>query len=133
MDDCLFCKIVNNEIKCWKVFENQHVLAFLDLDPVNEYHTLVIPKKHYQDIFDVPEEILQEVILAVKQICMLYQEKLGISNIQLFNNSGQEAQQSIFHLHFHIIPRSYADGHNVYLEKHPELVSKFDKLLEQLQ
>ncbi|MGV8050362.1 MAG: HIT family protein [Anaerolineaceae bacterium] len=133
MENCVFCKIAKGEISCWKVYEDENSIAFLDLDPVSEYHTLVIPKNHYQDILDIPEGELKELISSVQKVCLLYQEKLGITNVQLFNNSGRDAQQSVFHIHFHIIPRSHADGNNVYLNKHPELMAKYDRMLEKLK
>ncbi len=97
MGDCIFCKIVKGEVSSWKVYENDNVYAFLDIHPINEYHTLVIPKKHYENIFDIPEKELIEVITAVKEVVDLYHLKLGIRNLQIINSSGAEAQQSVFH------------------------------------
>ncbi len=72
MNDCIFCKIVKGDARSWKVFENESVYAFFDINPVNEYHTLVIPKNHYENIFDVPENELVEVIKVVKELAGLY-------------------------------------------------------------
>ena len=68
MRDCIFCKIIEGEAKSWKVYENESVYAFLDIHPVNEYHTLVIPKNHYDNIFDIPEHELKEVIGVIKKL-----------------------------------------------------------------
>ncbi|MEL7645721.1 MAG: HIT domain-containing protein, partial [Anaerolineaceae bacterium] len=68
MDDCIFCHIIKGEVPCWKVLETEHALAFLDLEPVMEYHTLVIPKAHYRDIFSVPEDVLWQTGSAIKQV-----------------------------------------------------------------
>jgi len=133
MENCIFCKIINGEEKSWKVFENKKVYAFLDMYPANEYHTLVIPKKHYENIFDIPESELKEVIIVVKKIAKLYNEKLGIENIQIINSSGIEAQQDVFHIHFHIVPRKEGDNNNIRWETYPELKDKFDNLLEKIQ
>jgi len=133
MSDCIFCKIVKGEAKSWKVYENEAVYAFLDIHPVNEYHTLVIPKKHYENIFDIPEKELIEVITAVKELVDLYHRKLGIRNVQIINSSGSEAQQSVFHMHFHIVPRRKGDNQNVKWTTHPEWTNKFDLLLERLK
>jgi histidine triad (HIT) family protein len=133
MSDCIFCKIVRGQEKSWKVYENENVYAFLDIYPVNEYHTLVIPKNHYESIFDIPEEELQEVIAVVKKIVTLFDRKLGIKNVQIINSSGSEAQQHVFHIHFHIVPRKKGDNQDVKWRTHPEWVGKFDQLLENLQ
>lgn len=133
MSDCIFCKIVKGEIKSWKVYENENVYAFLDIHPVNEYHTLVIPKCHYESIFDLPENELQEVMSVVKEITTLFSSKLGIRNVQIINSSGSEAQQDVFHVHFHIVPRKKGDKQDVRWTTHPELVGKYDQLLAALK
>ena len=130
--DCIFCQIAQGKAPAWKVYEDAHVVAFFDINPVNEYHTLVIPKQHYVNVFDTPVEELQHVIAAVKRITAVYQEKLGIQNVQIVNSSGREAQQDVFHLHFHIVPRHAGDGQNVRWNSHPEVRERFDGLLEKI-
>jgi histidine triad (HIT) family protein len=132
MSNCIFCKIVRGEAKSWKVYEDENVYAFLDIHPASEYHTLVIPKKHYENIFDVPEAELLAVMAAVKKLTTLYSQKLGIHNVQIINSSGAEAQQDVFHLHFHIVPRGMGDGQNVKWTTHPEWVEKYDQLLAKI-
>lgn len=129
---CIFCKIVRGEAKSWKVYEDESVYAFLDINPVSEYHTLVIPKAHYENIFDVREDELLKVIAVVKKLAVLYRERLGINNVQIINSSGREAQQDVFHLHFHIVPRKAGDGQNVVWRTHPEWREKFDVMLERI-
>jgi len=97
MDDCVFCKIVRGELPSWKVWENELAIAILDLEPITAYHTLVLPKSHYENIFDCPPDILKEVIATTQQVCLLYREKLGIQNIHLLNNNGRQALQSFPH------------------------------------
>lgn len=132
MDECIFCKIIAGEAKSWKVFENETVCAFFDINPVNEYHTLIIPKTHYEDIFDIPENELMDVMAVVKKIAALYNDKLGIRNVQIINCAGPEAQQDVFHFHFHIVPRKAGDGQDIHWDVHPEWSDKFDRLLETL-
>ena len=115
MEDCIFCKIIKGEIKSWKVWENE------DVSPASAYHTLIIPKKHFENIFDIPERELKEVIAAVRKISKLYEEKLGIKNLQIINSSGKEGQQEVFHIHFHIVPRKKGDGQNIKWKTYPEL------------
>ncbi|MBP9867115.1 MAG: HIT domain-containing protein [Candidatus Pacebacteria bacterium] len=132
MDNCIFCKIAKGEEKCWKVFENDNVVAFFDYNPVNEYHTLVIPKQHYKDIFNTPKEELQHIISAIKEIVTIYREKLGINNIQIINSSGEEAQQDVFHIHFHIVPRKIGDGQDIKWKPKEAIRKEFDVLLTKI-
>ena len=132
MEDCIFCQIASGNAKSWKVYESDHAYAFLDIHPVNEYHTLVIPKRHYVNIFDIPTGELLHVISALKHVVDLYQERLGLANAQIVNSSGAEAQQDVFHLHFHIVPRQKGDGQDVKWSPHPEMQERFDDLLAKL-
>ncbi len=133
MDACIFCQIVAQKAKSWKVLENDHAYAFLDINPVNPYHTLVIPKDHHVDIFDTPKATLQELMGLLKEVVSLYEEKLGIKNLQVVSSSGREAQQDVFHLHFHIVPRKLGDGQNIRWTPHPEMRAHFDTMLTRLK
>jgi len=110
MENCIFCKIVAGEIPAHKIWENDHVLAFLDVNPIAKGHTLVIPKKHCMDIFDADDEYLKEITAALKKVSSLIKQDLGATGVNLMNASGIDAQQTVFHLHFHIIPRFTNDG-----------------------
>ena len=107
---CIFCKIIAGEIPCHKVYEDDKVLAFLDIKPLNLGHTLVIPKKHYENLEEINEEELTALTLAVKKIGRLVKEKLGVAGYNISENNGEVAGQEIMHLHFHIIPRQEGDG-----------------------
>ena len=133
MENCIFCKIINGELQSYKVLEDENTLSFLDMRPVSAYHTLVVPKLHYENMFDVPEFVLADIMHMVKMVLRLYNEKLGISNVQLFNNSGKAANQSVFHLHYHIIPRNEGDNAHLAIQFHPELVEKYDSMLAKLK
>jgi histidine triad (HIT) family protein len=133
MEDCIFCKIVRGEAKSWKVYEDDFTYVFLDINPVNEYHTLVIPKKHFENIFDITEEEFLNVSKTIKRIVNLYSEKLGLKNLQIINSSGAEAQQDVFHIHFHIVPRFKGDNQDVKWKTHKEWREKFDDLLMKLK
>lgn len=132
MEDCIFCKVARGEAKSWKVFENDFVYAFLDINPASRYHTLVIPKSHYTNMFDIPERDLKEVIAVVKRITTLYQGKLGLKNIQYITNAGAEAQQDVFHFHMHIVPRQTGDGQDIHWQTHKQWRSDFDQMLAAL-
>ena len=132
MDDCIFCKIIKGDIPSSKVYEDEHTYAFLDINPVSEYHTLVIPKKHCVNIFDIGEDEIAHAARTVRKLAGLYSEKLGINNAQIICSSGREAQQDVMHLHFHIVPRASGDGNNIQWKTHPEWRDGFDKLLERI-
>lgn len=108
-DKCIFCKIADGKCPCYKIYENQFVIAFLDISKDIYGHTLVIPKKHFENIFDCDEKYLFEVIKAVKLIANHY-KSLGFSGVNVVNANGKSAEQSVFHLHFHILPRKDDDG-----------------------
>jgi len=129
MENCIFCKIIRGEMPSWKVYEDEYTYAFFDINPVNEYHTLVIPKNHYENIFDIPKNEAVNIMKTVKKIVDLYKEKLGMENIQILNSSGKEAQQDVFHIHFHIVPRFLGDNQNIKWTPQPELCERFDGLL----
>ncbi len=100
--DCIFCKIINGEIPCYKVYENDDVLAFLDINPDSDGHTRVIPKKHFKDISDIDEDSLKNVMKGVRKVKEILESKLNIDGITLIQNNGDV--QEVKHLHFHLKP-----------------------------
>lgn len=107
---CIFCNIINNEIPAYKIYETNSILAFLDISAVTKGHCLVVPKKHVENIFDLPRDIAKEIMEATAIIANLLKTKLNIFNINLLNNSGTLAGQTVMHFHLHIIPRYENDG-----------------------
>ena len=107
---CLFCKIVSGEIPCSKVYEDDESLAFLDIAPVHKGHILVIPKKHYANLEEIPGGELQSLILIVKKCGLMLKEKLACAGYNVSENNDPVAGQEIPHLHFHLIPRLEGDG-----------------------
>ena len=103
--DCIFCKILKGDIPCNKVFENDNFIAILDAFPANEGHTLVIPKKHYKDIFEIDEDTLKEGYAIAKKIAEALKKSLNIENINILQNNGALASQTVNHFHIHVIPR----------------------------
>lgn len=110
MKECIFCKIINEELPCYKIFENDYTLAFLDIGKEVDGHTIVIPKTHMVNILDCGDETLGHVMSAVKRISNHYVDHCGYTGVNLLNASGTDAEQSVPHLHFHIIPRKNDDG-----------------------
>jgi histidine triad (HIT) family protein len=109
MEDCIFCKIVKGEIPCDKVYEDEIVFAFLDMNPVNIGHTLILPKKHFENIFDIEENTLAHIIKIAKKISIAL-KKVGVDGVNISINNGGAAGQVVFHSHTHVIPRLKEDG-----------------------
>jgi len=118
--ECIFCKIVKGEIPCEKIWGDENFLAFLDVNPVVEGHTLVIPKKHFENIFETSDEIAGKINLVCKKVAILLKEKFNVNAVNIVNASGKAAQQSVFHLHYHVIPRRESDGLDLWFHKKNE-------------
>ena len=100
--DCIFCKIVNGDIPSMKIYEDDIVMAYLDISPDSDGHTLVIPKKHYQDIFDIPNDILNHIFDTAKKLMKDLEKKLNCDGFSLMQNNG--LIQEVKHFHLHIKP-----------------------------
>jgi len=109
-DDCIFCKMVAGQIPVVKVYEDEIVLAFLDIGPVSDGHALVIPKQHFEKLHDCPPKLLGEVGSCLGKIAWAVAAAMKSDGYNLLCNNGRVAGQLIEHLHFHIIPRNAGDG-----------------------
>ncbi|UCD53529.1 MAG: HIT family protein [Phycisphaerales bacterium] len=110
MDDCVFCKMIAGEIPVTKVYENEKVLAFLDIGPVSDGHTLVIPKQHFEKVHECAPDILAQVGACLGKIAGAVVSALDADGYNVLCNNGRAANQVVSHLHFHIIPRWMGDG-----------------------
>lgn len=111
--DCIFCKIINGDIPSYKIYEDEFTYAFLDIASDVYGHTLVIPKNHAENIFDVSIEDLNHTMSTVKKIAEHY-KSIFAGGVNIINCSDKVAEQSVFHLHFHIYPRTENDGLKVF-------------------
>jgi histidine triad (HIT) family protein len=130
--DCVFCRIVTGQESAWKVREDGATYAFLDISPFSEFHTLVVPKHHFESVFDLPPDEMAPLSLGVKAVVDLLALKIGLTDVQILNSSGVAAQQDVFHVHFHVVPRAKGDGQDIRRTTHPEWRSRFDALLNRL-
>lgn len=101
----IFAKILRGEAQAHKVYEDDHTVAFMDLFPQSRGHTLVVPKYDSEDIFGAPPEVLGELMSAVQKVAAAVRDALEPDGIQIFQFNGRAAGQTVFHLHFHIVPR----------------------------
>nr|WP_299813036.1 HIT domain-containing protein [uncultured Roseibium sp.] len=133
MERCIFCEIAAGRLPATKVYEDEFVVAFFDRAPVAEYHTLVIPKQHATDIFDVNDDNVRALASAIRTICRTYRSALGIDNLQIVCSNGADAQQDVFHLHFHIVPRTRLDGQDILWKPDHSIAERFGELLSRLE
>ena len=105
MEDCVFCKMVSGEIPVNIVYEDDTVFAFLDNYPIEKGHTLVIPKQHFENILDIPKETLEHMYGVTQDITKSISQVFDVKDINILQNNGEKAGQSVFHHHIHIIPR----------------------------
>lgn len=103
--DCIFCSIVAGEIPAAIVYEDEHVLAFMDIAPANPGHTLIIPKQHYRNIFDMPAEVGSKIMQAAIPLANAIRTALNPDGLNLFQANEVAGFQTVFHFHLHLIPR----------------------------
>ena len=104
-NNCVFCAIAAGEIPSFKVYEDELVLAYLDINPFTKGHTLVIPKVHTTGLVDTPDDTLAAVIARVKKVAAHLKEALPCDGFNILQNNGEAAGQTVMHVHFHIVPR----------------------------
>jgi len=114
---CLFCKIGSGEIPAVNIYEDEHAIAFLDIKPVSYGHTLIVPKEHSRNIFDISDNTLQTIMPVVKKVATAVREGVGAGGINIHINNEPPAGQEVFHTHIHIIPRFSDDGKEMWKGK----------------
>ncbi len=111
MEDCIFCQIIAGQAESSKVYEDDICLAFMDIQPVNPGHLLVVPKVHFKDLYDLPADIGSHLFQVAQRISLrLPKTGIKIEGVDLFLADGEAAGQEVFHVHLHVIPRFVGDG-----------------------
>ena len=105
MEDCIFCKIIKGDIPCFKVYEDDRVLAFEDVNPISDGHTLIIPKAHAENIWEISGEDLTAIHLASKKVASAIKEVLNPVGVAVLQLNGRGVNQVVMHYHLHLIPR----------------------------
>jgi histidine triad (HIT) family protein len=131
--NCIFCDIVNNKIKSDIVYSDEKVLCFLPKEMQVYGHMLVIPKAHYENIFDIPEDELEHIMKVVKELSIHLQKAIGATCINLLHASVEDAQQSVNHFHIHLFPRFKDDGINAWPKLDKIDDDKKKELLEKIR
>ena len=112
MNNCIFCRIIKGELPAHRVYEDEQVLAFMDISPINHGHVLIIPKKHYSELRSIPLDTSIAVWQVVKKVerAIWQTSDLTCDGTNILQNNGAAAGQEVFHAHFHVIPRRDGDG-----------------------
>lgn len=112
-ENCIFCKIANGEIPTNSIYEDSLFRVILDSSPATRGHALILPKNHYEDLFAVPEEEAAEAMKLARKMAAVQMERLGADGLNLVQNNGAAAGQTVRHFHIHLIPRYAADGQTI--------------------
>lgn len=113
MDSCIFCKIANGEIPSNTIYEDDKFRVILDNGPATKGHALVLPKEHYANLFEMPEELFADAAKVAKKVASDIKDKLSCDGLNLVQNNGETAGQTVMHFHLHIIPRYENDGQHI--------------------
>lgn len=112
-ENCIFCKIANGEIPSKTLYEDDEFRVILDLGPAAKGHALILPKNHYANIYELPDDTASHAMLLAKKMAVKMTDKLGCDGFNLVQNNGEVAGQTVFHFHIHLIPRYKDDGQKI--------------------
>jgi histidine triad (HIT) family protein len=132
MENCIFCKIIKGKEPARIVYEDKDVICFLPKTIQVYGHTLIVPKKHYQDLYDISEKLLSKLVITAKKLTLAYKKKIGATGVNLLHASGKDGQQSVFYFHFHLFPRFKNDRLDTW-PKLPKIKVDPDELVKKLK
>lgn len=112
-DDCIFCKIANGEIPTNSIYEDENFNVIMDISPASKGHCIILPKTHAANLYELPDEWCEKIMLVAKKCSIVLKEVLGCEGINVLQNNGEIAGQTVFHLHVHLIPRYQDDKVNI--------------------
>ncbi len=112
-DNCIFCKLACGDIPTSTLYEDDRFRVILDAGPATKGHALILPKDHYANIFEIDDETLRDLIVLGKKLATVMKERLGCDGVNLVQNNGEVAGQTVFHFHLHVIPRYKEDGQRI--------------------
>ena len=130
---CIFCKIANGEIPSRTIEENDMFKVVLDVGPATKGHALILPKDHYTNLYDLPEDVTAEVYKMAKKIALRMKEKLGCDGVNIVQNNEEAAGQTVFHFHMHVIPRYKDDGQAIGWKPGQPTAEELDAVVEALK
>ncbi|MBQ2799887.1 MAG: HIT family protein [Lachnospiraceae bacterium] len=131
-NNCIFCKIANGEIPSSTLYEDEMVRVILDISPASKGHALILPKEHYANLYEISDEMASHVIKTAKKMAKKMQEELGSEGLNVLQNNGELAGQTVFHYHMHLIPRYQGDKVNMKWENGKLSESSKEELVKKL-
>ena len=131
--NCIFCKIANGEIPSKTIEENDMFKVVLDVGPATKGHALILPKDHYRNLYDLPEDVVAEVYKMAQKIALKMKEKLGCDGVNIVQNNEETAGQTVFHFHMHVIPRYKDDGQVIGWKPGQPTAEELDAIVEALK
>lgn len=131
-DDCIFCKIANGEIPSRSLYEDDEFKVIMDLAPATKGHSLILPKNHFNNLYELPDETAGKAMMLAKKMATMMTDKLSCDGFNLVQNNGECAGQTIFHFHLHLIPRYLDDNQNILFEATHPSAEELDATLKQI-
>lgn len=131
-DDCIFCKIANGEIPSRTLYEDDEFKVIMDLAPATKGHSLILPKNHFNNLYELPDETAGKAMMLAKKMATMMTDKLSCDGFNLVQNNGECAGQTVFHFHLHLIPRYLDDNQNILFEATHPSAEELDEVLKQI-
>lgn len=119
-EECIFCKLANGKIPTNSIYEDEDFKVVMDLSPASKGHCIILPKTHAKSLLELPEEYCEKILLVAKKCCKVLMEVLHCDGINVLQNNGEAAGQTVFHLHIHLIPRYEGDNVRIKWAEHSE-------------
>lgn len=132
-DDCIFCKLANGVFPTNSIYEDEDFNVILDMGPATKGHALILPKEHYKNLYELPEETAGKVFKLAKKLAVQMTEKLGADGFNIVQNNNEVAGQTVFHFHMHLIPRYEGDGQHILWEPTSPTPEELVAIKEQLK
>ncbi len=131
-EDCIFCKIANGDIPSRTIYENEKFRVILDMGPATKGHALVLPKEHFANLFEIPADYAAQAMKTAQTAALLLKDKLGADGLNVVQNNGETAGQTVAHFHIHIIPRYKDDGQSILWKPGHPSAEELDKICSEI-
>nr|WP_318682728.1 HIT family protein [uncultured Acetatifactor sp.] len=131
-EDCVFCKIANGEIPSKTLYEDEKFRVILDLGPATKGHALILPKEHAADLYELPDDTAADALIIAKKLAIKMKEKLNCAGLNLVQNNGEAAGQTVAHFHIHLIPRYEGDGQSINWSPHETDQNELEEIRGQI-
>lgn len=131
-NNCIFCKIANGEIPSRTLYEDDDFRVIMDLAPATKGHSLILPKEHYKNVYEIADDTAAKVLPLAKKMAVLMTEKLGADGFNIVQNNNEVAGQTVFHFHVHLIPRYNDDNQSLVMKPQEMTDAQLDEIKDQI-